>query len=201
MAFLFSGDLSLFIKTAGYIGIFIVLFAESGILLGFFLPGDSLLFTAGFLASQGYFSIILLMVLAWAAAVVGDSVGYMIGEKVGPRLFTRKKTFFFDPKYVEYTKDFFERHGGKTIVLARFTPFVRTLAPLLAGVGKMPYQNFFFYNILGGALWGLGIPLLGFVLGSVIPDVDHYLLPIIGLVILVSLLPGIIHLLIYKFRR
>lgn len=179
----------------GYAGITGIIFAESGLLIGFFLPGDSLLFTAGFLASQGIFNIALLCALAFIAAVTGDSVGYWFGHKVGRRMFQREDSFFFHKHHLLRAERFYQEHGGKTIVLARFLPVVRTFAPIVAGIGTMPYQNFVAYNLIGGALWGIGMPLAGYFLGSAIPDVDRYLIPIIIGIIVLSLLPSVIHVL------
>ncbi|MFH1866638.1 MAG: DedA family protein [Patescibacteria group bacterium] len=187
-------DLISLIKTIGYLGVFGIIFAESGLFFGFFLPGDSLLFTAGLLASQGWLNIWVLVIGSFIAAVAGDSVGYTFGYRLGPKIFTRPKSFLFHPEYLERSRAFFAKHGGKTIILARFIPFVRTFAPILAGVGKMKYSTFLFYNITGGALWGIGVPFLGYYLGALVPNIDRYLLPIIALIILTSLIPSIHHL-------
>jgi membrane-associated protein len=173
--------------------IFAIVFAESGLLFGFFLPGDSLLFTAGFLASQGYLNLPLLLVGCFIAAVTGDQVGYWFGHRFGRRLFDREESFFFHRKNIERTEAFYRKHGGKTIVLARFLPAIRTFAPIVAGVGSMRYRDFVFYNILGAVLWAIGVTLAGYFLGSVIPDVDKYLIPIILLIIFVSALPTLVH--------
>jgi membrane-associated protein len=165
------------------------------LLIGFFLPGDSVLFTAGFLASQGYFSLPLLCVLCGVAAITGDSVGYMFGRRVGRRLFMREDSTFFKKKYLERAEAFYEKHGSKTIVIARFMPVVRTFAPIVAGISDMHYRRFVTYNIVGGLLWGVGVTIAGYLLGSVIPDVDKYLLPIIVLIVVVSVLPSAIHIL------
>ena len=177
----------------GYLGITVVIFAETGLLIGFFLPGDSLLFTAGFLASQGIFHIVYLIVLCAVAAVVGDGVGYAFGVRIGPKLFTRKDSLLFHRDHVERARQFYERHGPKAIVLARFVPVARTFVPILAGVGQMRYAKFLAYNIVGAGLWAVGIPLLGYFLGRTIPGIDQYLLPIILLIILLSVSPGIVH--------
>ena len=186
---LLSFDVALFIKAAGVLGVAGIVFIESGLLVGFFLPGDSLLFTAGFLTSQGYLPIVPLILLCFIAAVLGDNVGYAIGKRIGPRLFVREESFFFHKNNVEKTRAYFERYGPKTIVIARFIPVVRTFAPLMAGVGTMPYRIFFLYNLAGGLLWSVCIPILGYALGATIPDVDHYLLPIIAIMIIVSVIP------------
>lgn len=182
-------DIPALIAAVGHIGIFVIIFAESGLLIGFFLPGDSLLFTAGLLASQGLLSLPLLVVGTTVAAIAGDSVGYWFGAKVGPKIFAREDSFFFHKSHIERTQNFFARHGSRTIILARFIPIVRTFAPILAGVGKMEYRTFLTYNIIGGIIWALGIPLLGYALGSLIPDIDRYLLPIIVFIVLTSFIP------------
>lgn len=194
-------DLISLIKTAGYIGVFAIVFAESGLLIGFFFPGDSLLFTAGFLASQGFLNIWILAIGSFVCAVAGDSVGYTFGRRVGPAIFKRENSFWFHKDHLERAHRFYESHGGKTIILARFMPIVRTFAPIVAGAGRMQYSKFFAYNVVGGALWAIGMSMLGFFLGSVIPNIDHYLLPIIALIIFLSILPSIIHILRDKPMR
>lgn len=186
-----------FITAIGYIGVFAIIFAESGLLIGFFLPGDSLLFTAGFLASleKPIFSLPLLLIGCFVAAVVGDSVGYLFGKHVGTRLFQREDSLLFHQKNIQRAQAFYDRHGGKAIVLARFVPVVRTFAPIVAGIGAMRYPRFLFFNVFGGLLWAVGITLAGYFLGSAIPDIDRYLLPIILIIILVSVLPGVYHIL------
>jgi membrane-associated protein len=188
-------DLPSLIRSVGYIGLFGIVFAESGLLLGFFLPGDSLLFTAGFLASQGYFDIAVLVLLCFVAAVLGDNFGYAFGKRVGPRIFRREDSLLFNKHNLEHARVFYEKHGGKTIILARFMPMIRTFAPILAGVGKMKYATFFFYNLAGGVLWAIGMPLAGFYLGSIIPDVDRYIIPIVLVIIILSVLPAFYHVL------
>lgn len=186
-------DLVALIKTVGYLGVFGIVFAESGLLIGFFLPGDSLLFTAGFLASQGVLDIRILVPLLFVGAVIGDNVGYSFGYRVGPRIFKRQESLFFHQDHLRKAQVFFEKHGGKTLILARFMPIIRTFAPILAGVGKMKYRTFFMYNVVGGALWTIGLTLTGYYLGKIIPDVDKYLLPIIAGIIILSFLPSVIH--------
>jgi membrane-associated protein len=188
-------NLTEIIVTAGYIGIFAVIFAESGLLIGFFLPGDSLLFTAGFLAYQGTFSLPELAVICAVGAILGDSVGYMFGRRVGRRLFERENSAFFKKKYLISAEAFYEKHGSKTIVLARFMPIVRTFAPIVAGISNMHYRRFVTYNIVGGILWACGVTIGGYFFGHLIPreDIDKYLLPIIVVIVVVSLLPSILH--------
>jgi membrane-associated protein len=160
----------------GEIGLWLIIFAETGLLIGFFLPGDSLLFTAGLLASQGHLDIALVVIGCFVAACIGTEVGYTIGNRLGPRLFRRPDSRLFKQEYVERTKAFFDRHGPKTIVLARFVPIVRTFTPVMAGVGTL--------------LWTVGITMLGYALASTIGDsVDNYLLPLVALIIVVSFIP------------
>lgn len=182
-------DLPELVHSVGYLGLFAIIFAESGILIGLFLPGDSLLFTTGFLASQGYLNIWLLIPILYTAAFLGDSTGYWIGHKVGPKIFVRPKSLWFNPDHVEKTRRFFEKHGAKAVVLARFVPIVRTFIPVMAGVGEMHYKTFVRYNAIGAFLWACGITLLGFLFGNIIPNADRFVLPLIGVIILVSLIP------------
>lgn len=181
------------IARAGILVVAGVIFAESGLLVGFFLPGDSLLFTAGFLASQGFdgLNIHVLALTCFLAAVLGDSVGYAFGKKMGPRLLKRPDGRIFKKKYIAQAEAFFEEHGKKTIILARFVPIVRTFTPIVAGLGSMQYKTFFSYNIIGGALWTFGLTYLGYFLGSLIPET--YLEPAVIAVVLLSLTPALIH--------
>lgn len=176
------------LTTFGTIGLIAVVFAESGLLFGFFLPGDSLLFTAGVFAAAGRLNLGVILVGVFLAAVAGDQVGYAFGNKVGPALFRRPDSRFFKKKHLERAQQYFDEHGPRTIVLARFIPIVRTFAPIVAGMGEMRYRTFATYNVLGGLLWGVGVTLLGFVLGEAI-DIDRYLLPVIAVIVGVSLLP------------
>ena len=187
-------SLDSFIRTAGYVGVFGVIFAESGLLVGIVLPGDSLLFVAGFLASQHFLNIYALAIVAFLGAVLGDNVGYWLGERFGVKIFNHPSARFLNKDQLKRTEAFYARHGGKTILLSRFTPVIRTIAPVMAGTGAMPYRKFVGYNLVGGLLWAVGISVLGYFLGSRIPNIDHYLLPIVVAVIIVSLLPSVIHL-------
>ena len=182
-------DLISLIKTAGYLGIAGIVFAESGLFIGFFLPGDSLLFTAGFLASQNYLNILFLIPISFVSAVIGDSFGYAFGKKFGPRVFTKEKSLIWNPQHVHRAQEFYAKHGPKTIILARFLPVIRTFAPIMAGVGQMRYRTFLAYNIIGAFFWSIGLPLFGFYLGSSIPDIDRYIIPIIALIIILSASP------------
>ncbi|MGA5702141.1 DedA family protein [Peterkaempfera bronchialis] len=185
------------ISTFGLIGILAVVFAESGLLIGFFLPGDSLLFTAGLLVAHGQYldqPLWLVCTLITAAAVAGDQVGYLFGRKVGPALFRRPDSRLFRQENVEKAHGFFERHGGRSIVLARFVPVIRTFTPIVAGVSRMSYRTFTVYNIVGGVLWGSGVTLLGHVLGRIAFVRDHIELILVGIVLL-SVVPVAVELL------
>lgn len=189
------------IEVGGILLIAAIVFAESGLLIGFFLPGDTLLFGAGLYASQGDLSLPILLVSTVIAAVVGDNVGYSIGRRTGHRIFKKKDSLLFKHEYIDKAEQFYERHGGKTIIMARFVPVIRTFAPVVAGVGKMPRQRFFMFNLVGGILWGVGMPLLGYFVGSKIPHLDEYIeLVMIGVVV-VSFLLAIAHLLREKDNR
>lgn len=200
-------DLVDIISTAGWLAVIAVIFAESGLLIGFFLPGDSLLFTSGFLVYSGVFNvnIHLFVFLLFLAAVLGDNVGYTFGRRVGIRLFKRPNSRFFKQENIVAAQAFYEKHGGKTVIIARFVPFVRTFAPVVAGIGKMNYKKFLVYNMIGGFLWAVGITYAGYYLGAFFThlglDIDHILLPIIALILLASLLPPIIHILKDKRQR
>jgi membrane-associated protein len=168
----------------------LIIFAETGLLLGFFLPGDSLLFTAGVLAGQGKLDLWLLLPGVFLGATLGSEVGYMIGDRIGPRVFSRPDSRFFKQEYVQRTHEFFERYGSKAIVLARFVPVVRTFMPVLAGVGKMDRKIYSLYNVIGALLWTVGVTMLGYALGDAIGNnIDTYILPLIAVVIVVSFVP------------
>jgi len=175
------------------LGIFITLFLESGIPFGFFLPGDSLLFTAGLLASQHYLNIAGIIVISVAAAILGNNAGYYTGKRFGRRLFKNDKSFWFSPKRLDEAGDFFEKEGPLSLVLARFIPAGRTFVPIAAGAAKMRYRTFLLFNALGGLLWGIALPVLGFTLGKTVPNIDKYLLPAIFLIIVLSIIPAAWH--------
>lgn len=187
------------IEAFGTLGLFLIVFAESGLLVGFFLPGDSLLFTAGLLAYQGVLNLPLVMIVAVVAAIAGDQVGYVIGRKAGPALFKRPDSRLFHQKNVERAHAYFEKNGPKTIILARFLPVIRTFTPVVAGVGRMDYRRFVTFNVIGGVLWGAGVTILGYTLGRAIPDIDRWLLPIIVVIGAVSFVPVALELL--RMRR
>jgi membrane-associated protein len=193
-------DLAALIRSFGYVGVWAIIFAESGLFIGFFLPGDSLLFTAGFLASQpNSLNIWILIAGCFIAAVLGDNVGYATGNRFGRRLFQKEDSWLFHKKNLVRAQRFYDQYGRKTIILARFIPIVRTFAPIVAGIGAMKYPVFFTYNLVGGAVWTVGLCLLGYFLGRAIPDVDKYLLPIIAVIIVVSVVPSLLHL--YRENR
>jgi membrane-associated protein len=194
-------DIPQLVKTAGYVGLFGIVFAETGLFFGFFLPGDSLLFTAGILASQGFLDITLTCVILFVAALIGDNVGYTIGRHAGPRLFTRPKSLLFNPEHLKRSHDFFERHGGKAVIIARFVPVVRTFSPVVSGLAQMNYLKFMFYSVVGALLWAVGLTLLGYWLGTTVPNVEHYIAPGIIIIILLSISPGIYHVLKDKKSR
>ena len=174
----------------GEIGLILIIFAETGLLFGFFLPGDSLLFTAGLLANQGKLNLAAVLLGCFAAAVIGDQVGFTLGDKLGPRFLNKPDSKLFKREYVERTEAFFDKHGPKTVLLARFVPVVRTFAPVLAGVGKMSRRTFLTYNVMGAFIWVFGVTMAGYLLADVIGNsVDKYLLPIIFVIIVVSLIP------------
>jgi membrane-associated protein len=177
----------------GEVGLWLMVFAETGLLIGFFLPGDSLLFTAGLLASQGSLDATLVVLGCFIAAVIGDAVGYTIGRRVGPRLFARPDSKVFKQAYVEKTSAFFDRHGPKTVLLARFVPVVRTFTPVMAGVGGMRRRTFTIYNVIGAFIWAVGITLAGYALSSAIgPSIDTYLYPIVATIVVLSLIPPLL---------
>ena len=185
----FGLDLVTFLEAAGLVGFYLVIFAESGILLGIIFPGNSLLFTAGFLASQGIFNIFAVVIGGILAAVFGGYSGYAIGHRFGPRVFSRPNSRFFSPDYLERARAFYQNYGARSLILARFLPIFRTVVPLLAGVGAMGRAQFSLYNILGGIFWVVSITLCGYFLGRAVPNVDRYLLPIIVAIIVISFIP------------
>jgi membrane-associated protein len=186
-----SGRYSLddLIRWGGYFILVAIVFTETGLLVGFFLPGDSLLITAGLVAAAGGLDIWLLNGLLIVAAIVGDSVGYAIGYRTGPRLFRKEESRWFARKHLLRTREFYERHGGKTIVLARFIPIIRTFAPVVAGVGQMEYRRFLFYNVFGGIGWVVSLTWAGYLLGQTIPNIDRHIHIVVAVVIVLSVVP------------
>jgi membrane-associated protein len=189
------------ISGGGILLIALIIFAESGLLVGFFLPGDTLLFGAGLAASQGKLPLLGLIIACGLAAIIGDNVGYSIGRRAGPRLFKQKDGLLFRQEYLEQAEKFYEQHGGKTIILARFTPIIRTFAPVVAGAGKMERQRFTWFNIAGGILWTLGMSLLGYFVGSRIPHLDQYIDKVLLAVVLLSFALAVAHILRDKKSR
>jgi membrane-associated protein len=183
---------SALVKDFGYLGVFMIIFLESGIVFGFFLPGDSLLFTAGLLASQHYLNLSGLIAVSIAGAILGNNAGYYTGKTFGGRLFNKKGSFWFSPKRIAEAHSFFERKGPVSLVLARFIPAIRTFVPIAAGIGKMPYRKFLAFNTLGAVLWGFSLPLLGYYIGKTVPSVDKYILPAVVVIAAVSILPMLI---------
>ncbi|MET9803335.1 VTT domain-containing protein [Streptomyces sp. NPDC006368] len=181
------------IQTFGLIGVLVIVFAESGLLIGFFLPGDSLLFTTGLLVTTNKLDTPLWLVctLIVLAAIIGDQVGYLFGRKVGPALFKRPDSKLFKQENVEKAHDFFEKHGPKSLILARFVPIVRTFTPIIAGVSRMNYRSFITFNVIGGVLWGAGVTLLGASLGK-IDFVHQHIEKILVLIVLISVVPIVI---------
>lgn len=192
-------DLDTILRTGGYVGIAALVFAESGLLIGLFLPGDSLLFAAGLLAGGGLLAYGPLAAIVVVAAILGDSVGYWFGKNVGGALFKRPDSRFFKQEYVKRAERFYEKYGARAIVLARFVPIVRTLAPILAGVGSMKYSRFLTYNALGAIVWGAGMVSLGYFLGTWLPGSKDYILPLSLGIIVLSFLPILINL--YRGKR
>jgi membrane-associated protein len=183
-------DVETLVRLGGLTAMTFIVFAETGLLVGFFLPGDSLLVTAGVFAGAGQLDIVHLNLVLIAAAIVGDTVGYWFGRKTGPALFRRPKSLLFNPDHLRRAHDFYEKHGGKTIVIARFMPIIRTFAPIVAGMGRMTYRRFLLFNVFGGALWVLSMTLIGYFLGQV-PGVREHIEIVIVTVIFLSILPGI----------
>jgi len=179
------------IMTLGAFGVIAVIFMETGLFFGFFFPGDSLLFLAGFFASLHYLPLWSLLIGCFVAAVVGDSLGYAIGRKIGPALFTREDSMLFNRKHISRAEHFYEKHGKKTIILARFIPIIRTFAPVVAGIGNMRYKTFISYNIIGGFVWTWAVLLFGYAFGSLIPNPDRYIYPVVLIIILVSAAPAL----------
>ena len=190
-------DVQGLVRFGGLAALTAIIFAETGLLFGFFLPGDSLLVTAGLYCTsvageQPLLNIVWLNLAAMTAAIVGDTVGYWIGAKSGPKLFTREQSLFFSRKHLLRTKEFYERHGGKTIIIARFLPFARTFAPIVAGIGQMSYRRFISFNVFGGMGWVASMTLLGFSLGKIYPPITKQIDKVIIVIIAVSLVPGAI---------
>jgi membrane-associated protein len=192
-------DVEALIKTVGYTGMFIIIFAETGLLIGFFLPGDTLLITAGLLAQRGHFEMWILIPLLFVAAVAGDAVGFEIGKHTGPRLFRRDDSRFFKKRHLERAQEFYDKHGGKTIVIARFLAFIRTFAPTVAGAAQMHYPRFAMYNFVGALAWVLSMLWLGYIFGTKVDNIEIFFTGLVVLMVVASVLPGAWHL--WRQRR
>jgi membrane-associated protein len=188
------------IRLGGMTALILIVFAETGLMVGFFLPGDSLLVTAGLFAAKGDLDIFWLNVALIAAAIVGDATGYWIGRRAGQALYSRPNSFFFRREHLVRTHDFYEKHGGKTIVIARFVPILRTFAPVVAGAAQMTYRNFAIYNVAGGFAWVLSMTLTGYYLGLLVPDIDRHIHLVVAVVIFLSLLPAVVAWLRERYR-
>jgi membrane-associated protein len=193
-------DVESLVRVGGIIGLSAIVFTETGLLVGFFLPGDSLLVTAGLFAARGDLDIAMLLIAASIAAIVGDTVGYNIGARTGPKLFSRRDSLLFNRKHLITTKEFYERHGPFTIVIARFVPILRTFAPVVAGIGAMEYKRFLAYNVVGGVGWVFLTALGGYFLGQMVPNIHDHLHKVIAIVIVLSLLPAIFKIAREKFK-
>jgi membrane-associated protein len=187
-------DVEALVRIGGLMALIAIVFVETGLFVGFFLPGDSLLVTAGLFAARGDLGLWSILLFVSLAAIAGDTVGYTIGARTGPKIFTREDSLLFHKKHLITTKEFYDRYGGVTIIIARFMPIVRTFAPLVAGVGGMEYRRFVFYNIAGGVGWVVSMTSLGYFLGKTVPGIDRHIDVVIAVVIFLSLLPGIIKL-------
>lgn len=188
------------IRWGGYTVLAVIIFAETGLFVGFFLPGDSLLVTAGLFAARGDLSLAVMFILLSLMAIVGDGVGYWIGRVTGPKIFTREKSWFFAKDHLLRAQRFYEKHGGKTIIIARFMPIIRTFAPVVAGVGKMSYGRFASYNVIGGIAWVGSMLGIGYGLGNAIPNISERIHWVILIVVFLSILPGIIEYLRHRLR-
>lgn len=188
-------DPTTIVQSGGILLVGAIIFAESGLLIGFFLPGDTLLLTAGVFAAQGLLPLFWLLLTIVIAAILGDNVGYSIGHKTGHRIFKKKDGIIFRQEYLSRAETFYETHGGKTVTLARFIPIVRTFAPIVAGAAKMERRKFMIYNLTGALAWGVGVTMLGYFLGNKIPNIDKYLMPAVLIAMVFTFSPPIIHVL------
>ena len=180
------------IRMGGLYGMILIIFSETGLMVGFFLPGDSLLVTAGLFAAKGDLNIAVLIPCLIVAAICGNSTGYWIGNRAGKALYNRPNSFFFRREHLLRTHQFYERHGGKTIILAQFMPIVRTFAPVVAGAAEMSYRRFIMFNVVGAIIWITSMTLTGYFLGRFIPNIESRIHIVIAIVIFISLLPAII---------
>lgn len=186
-------DLNHWVSTLGYVGIFIVILAETGIIFGCFFPGDSLLFTAGMLASKGLLHLSYLIPVVIVAAIMGYVLGYWCGAKLGHWLLRRPDGIFWKRKYLQQAHDFYDKHGGQAMILCRLVPIVRTFCPIVAGMGNMPMRRYMRYNVMGAIIWACALPTLGYFVGNLFPNARHFILPIVLAIIVISVLPGAVH--------
>ena len=198
--FHFITDVRGLVQWGGYLALAIIVFTETGLMIGFFLPGDSLLVTAGLFAAKGDLNIVVLNLLLMFCAITGDATGYYIGKKLGPALFRKEDSMFFKKKHLIATQEFYERHGGKTIIIARFVPIIRTFAPVVAGMANMGYRRFALFNIVGGVAWVFSMTMLGYLLVTMFPATEQHIEKVIIIVVFLSILPGIIEWLRAKMR-
>jgi membrane-associated protein len=189
------------VRWGGYAVLVAIVFVETGLFVGFFLPGDSLLITAGLVAAAGVLDLRWLIVLLGAAAIIGDQVGYAIGYRMGPVLFTKPKSLLFNPKHLDRTREFYVRHGAKTIVIARFVPIIRTFAPVVAGISQMEYRRFVLYNVAGGLGWVISMTSAGYLLGRAIPNIGSYVHLVVAIVVVLSVLPIVFEVVRSRRRR
>jgi len=200
-AYKFLFDVQGLLQWGGTLLVCVIVFVETGLFVGFFLPGDSLLVTAGIFAAAGHMRIASLLTLVALCAVAGDQIGYVIGKKAGQALYRRKDTFLFRRRHLERAHDFYERYGSKTIVLARFVPIIRTFAPAVAGAARMNYRRFVTYNVIGGVLWVWSMVLVGFSLGSAVPDIDRHIHAVIAAIVVLSIFPAVFEAIKQRSRR
>ena len=191
--FLHHFNITEWVSTLGYTGLLVIVFLETGLFFGFFLPGDSLVFAAGLLASKHIFNIWILVPSLIVVAILGYTVGYWFGDKLGHWLMERKDSFWFKKRYVHQAQEFYKKHGGKALVLGRLIPIVRTFVPIVAGMADMRYRSYLLYNVIGAFAWGGAITLAGYYLGTLIPTAGNYILPFVLVIVFASILPGIIH--------
>lgn len=199
--FHFLTDVRGLVQAGGYLALAIIVFTETGLMVGFFLPGDSLLVTAGLFAAKGDLNIVFLNALLMVCAIAGDATGYYIGWKLGPALFRKDDSLFFRKKHLLATQEFYERHGGKTIIIARFVPIIRTFAPVVAGMASMSYRRFALFNIVGGVSWVFSMTMIGYLLVTVFPATEKHIEKVILLVVFLSILPAILEFLRNRLRR
>jgi membrane-associated protein len=198
--FHFLTDVRGLVQAGGYIALALIVFTETGLMVGFFLPGDSLLVTAGLFAAKGDLNIVFLNVLLMICAIGGDATGYYIGRKLGPALFRREDSLLFKKKHLLATQEFYVRHGGKTIIIARFVPIIRTFAPVVAGMANMSYRRFAVFNIIGGIGWVFSMTMIGYLLVTVFPATERHIEKVILVVVFLSILPGLLELVRNRLR-